>query len=31
MYYGPADSCITDATAKLDDLVTYVKRFRYGG
>jgi predicted GH43/DUF377 family glycosyl hydrolase len=27
MYYGAADSCIAYATAKLDDLVTYVKKY----
>lgn len=28
IYYGAADSCIAYATAKLDDLVGYVKSFR---
>lgn len=31
MYYGAADLCISDATAKLDDLIMYAKRFRDPG
>lgn len=27
MYYGAADSCIAYATAKLEDLLDYVRRF----